>query len=128
MQQQLFLALLVGIGGGTGSICRYGVSLAMQRFMLTWPAATLTANVIGCFVIGIVTTFAGRGGVAPEVRLALATGFCGGFTTMSSMIYETASMARTGGYAGAALYVGATLLLSAAAFFAAGTAVRLFFR
>jgi len=125
MHQQFFLALLVGLGGAVGSVGRYGMSLLMQRLVLTWPAGTLTVNILGCFVIGIITTVAERGGVPPEVRLTLATGFCGGFTTMSSMMYETAGMLRSGGYGSAAVYIGGTLVLSMAAFVAGSVLIRL---
>lgn len=128
MPRQLFFSLLIGVGGAAGSISRYGISLVMQRFVLTWPAGTLTANMLGCFVIGVVTSAAERGGVSPEVRLTLATGFCGGFTTMSSMIYETAGLLRSGGYGAAAAYVGATVVLSMAAFVTGSVLVRFFVR
>ena len=60
----------------------------------------------------------------PAARLALATGFCGGFTTMSSLIYEAAAMARGGGVWQAAGYLAGTLALSAAGFAAGLVMVR----
>ncbi len=90
-------------------------------------AGTMGANVAGCLAIGLVIGLSARGEViAPEARLFLATGFCGGFTTMSSFVYETATMSRAGEYLHAAAYAAATLLLSVAAFFAGLAAIRLF--
>ena len=118
------ISLLVGVGGFAGSIGRSGLSVTSQRFSIEWPIGTLAANVLGCLAIGILTGLSSRGEpLAPELRLALATGFCGGFTTMSSMIYETAEMIRASEYLHATLYAAGTFLLSMAAFVAGVTAV-----
>jgi CrcB protein len=87
--------LLVGGGGALGSILRYGLSLLAQRYSVTFPHGTLWANLLGCLVIGVVTTLAtNTSAVTPAMRLFLATGICGGFTTMSSFIYELAQFVR----------------------------------
>ena len=120
------LSILVGLGGFAGSVVRYGLSMTSQRFSIQWPIGTLAANVLGCLAIGIVTELSARGEtMSPEVRLALATGFCGGFTTMSSMIYETTEMIRASEYLHAILYAAATFLFSMIAFVAAVVGVRL---
>ncbi len=119
------LSVLVGVGGGVGSVARYGLSVCAQRFSLEWPVGTLAANVLGCLFIGAIAELAARGeALSPEMRLALATGFCGGFTTMSSMVYETAQMLRASEYLHAALYAAGTFLLSMAAFVAGIAVVR----
>jgi fluoride exporter len=111
------MSILVGLGGFAGSVARYGLSVASQRFSFEWPAGTLAANVLGCLLIGIITALSARGEtLSPEVRLALGTGFCGGFTTLSSLIYETAAMIRASEYLYAALYAAGSLLLSMTAF------------
>jgi CrcB protein len=66
--------------------------------------------------------------ISPETRLVLATGFCGGFTTLSSLIYETAAMIRASEYLHGAVYAGGTFLLSMAAFVAGVTMIRLLIR
>jgi len=125
MANPLSLSFMVGAGGFAGSVARYGLSVAAQRLSIQWPAGTLSANISGCLLIGVVTGLASRGEtLSPEARLVLATGFCGGFTTMSSFVYETAAMIRDSEYFHAALYAAGTLVLSMAAF-AAGIA---FFR
>jgi len=117
MANPWILSLLVGVGGFAGSVARYGLSLGAQRFSIEWPAGTLAANVLGCLVIGIVTALCVRGeSLSPETRLVLAAGFCGGFTTMSSMIYETAAMLRASEYLHAFVYAAGTFFLSLAAF------------
>jgi CrcB protein len=120
--------LLVGAGGFTGAITRYSLSLAVQRLSIDWPLGTLSANIIGCFVIGIIAGLATRGAISPEGRLLLATGFCGGLTTMSSMIYETAEMLRDGEYLHATAYSAGSCAASMAAFVAGLVAVRLLIR
>jgi CrcB protein len=123
------ISLLVGLGGFAGSVARYGLSIASQRYSIAWPIGTLAANVLGCLAIGILTGLSARGEtISPVIRLALVTGFCGGFTTMSSMIYEAAEMLRASEYHHATLYAAGTFLLSMTAFVAGGMAVRILIR
>ncbi|MFA4945739.1 MAG: CrcB family protein [Lentisphaeria bacterium] len=120
------MSLLVGLGGFAGSLARYGLSIAGQRFSIGWPLGTLAANVLGCLAIGIITGLSARGEtLPPALRLALATGFCGGFTTLSSMIYETAEMLRGSEYFHASWYAAGTFLLSMGAFVVGVLAVRI---
>jgi fluoride exporter len=79
--------LLVFLGGGTGSICRYWVSRWLAGPPGAWPIATLTVNLLGCFVLGLLLTQRDRLGSAG--LLLLATGFCGGFTTFSTFALES---------------------------------------
>jgi len=123
------LSLFVGIGGFAGSIARYGLSIGAQRLSIDWPAGTLAANVLGCLVIGIITAVFARGeALSPETRLVLATGFCGGFTTMSSLIYETAAMIRASEYLHAFVYAAGTFFLSLTAFAVGIVGLRILFR
>ena len=125
MTNPIMASALVGIGGFFGSIARYGLSVFCQRFSVEWPFGTLAANVFGCFLIGVIASLSDRAeSLSPATRLFLATGFCGGFTTMSSMIYETAQMARSGEYLHASGYVGITLAGSMTAFLAGAVLVR----
>lgn len=129
MTHQLAMAGLVGAGGFVGSICRYGLGILGQRFSIVWPVGTFAANVLGCFVIGLIMALAARGdALSPEMKIALATGFCGGFTTLSSLMYETSEMLRGHEYVHAGFYVGATLVCSLAAFYLGAVLLRLVFR
>ena len=101
----------VGLGGFVGAVLRYGATLATASFSLTVPWGTLISNLAGCFSIGVLAAFAADvDTVSPEARLFLATGLCGGFTTMSSFIYELAQYLRNGEMLFGAVYFGATLI------------------
>jgi len=129
MANVLVHSLLVGVGGFAGSVGRYLVSLAFRQSSLVLPAGTLTVNVAGCFLIGLIAQASDTGGtVSPEARLALAVGFCGGFTTMSSMVYESAQFLRDSEYMHATAYLLATFLGSLVAFFLGVAIVRVAFR
>ena len=126
MRQILFNSFLVGIGGFVGSVTRYGLAVLLQGYSLVMPAGTLAANLAGCFVIGCVTELAAPLPLlTPAARLLLGTGFCGGFTTMSSMIYEIAQFLRDGEYFHAGIYLTLTLVGSLALFFLGGVLIKL---
>ena len=109
--QFLVPILVVGAGGAFGSILRYGLSLLAQRYSVTFPHGTLWANLLGCLVIGIVVTVAtATESLSPTMRLFLATGICGGFTTMSSFIYELAQFIKDHEFLYAGAYFSLTLV------------------
>lgn len=113
-------------GGAVGSLARYALGLAAQRFSLSFPVGTLAANILGCLVIGGVMQVAAETEIlSPNVRLLLATGFCGGFTTLSSMVYEEAQFFKDGEWFYGALYLGLTLTGAMLAFYAGMWLVRL---
>ncbi|HEX4951778.1 MAG TPA: fluoride efflux transporter CrcB [Thermoanaerobaculia bacterium] len=91
-------ALLVGLGGFAGSVCRYWLGGAVHRFAgAAFPWGTLAVNLLGCFVIGWLAGLAElRGVLSAELRLLLLVGFLGGFTTFSSFGWETFSLLRGG--------------------------------
>jgi len=82
--------LLVFLGGGLGSVCRYLVNRWVVGIVTSvFPAGTFLVNIIGCFLIGFLVFYTGRTGQGMVVwRLLLVTGFCGGFTTFSSFSFE----------------------------------------
>lgn len=91
--------LLVLIGGGIGSLSRYGISLlAVQLFGTKFPWGTLIVNLSGCFLIGLSFALADRGLniMNPSIRLFFMTGFLGGLTTFSTFGLETANSMRAG--------------------------------
>lgn len=117
MVQRILPFLLVGTGGLFGSICRYGTTLLMARSSFAIPYGTFASNIAGCLIIGIITEIAAAGELlSPATRLLLATGFCGGFTTLSSLIYELAQMIKEGEWLYALLYLNGTLIGAALAF------------
>lgn len=109
--------LLIGIGSFAGGIARFLCQQLVQKnYPASLPLGTLGVNVTGCFIIGIIYGLGNRGNVlSPELRLLIATGFCGGYTTFSSFAYENISMIQNGEFFFTALYI----LLSLFAGFAA---------
>ncbi len=82
--------LIVGIGGFLGSITRYLSQIATEKiFSILFPAGIFIVNILGCLLIGIVYALSERGNIlTAEMRLFLAVGFCGGFTTFSTFSYD----------------------------------------
>lgn len=118
--------LIVAAGGAIGSVLRYALSLLAQRQAAIFPFGTLWANLLGCFVIGVVVTLATASpSITPGMRLFLATGICGGFTTMSSFIYELVQFVREHDYLYAGGYFVLTLAGCVALFFLGTLLVRL---
>jgi len=98
--------LLVGIGGLIGSIARYLVALVLPLSATGFPFATLVVNLAGSFLIGFINELSiSTTLLTPQARLFLATGFCGGFTTFSSAMYETMALTKEGQMLSAGMYV-----------------------
>jgi fluoride exporter len=87
---------LVFLGGGLGSLVRYGISLIVNDLNIKFPLATLISNVMACFLIGALTASVTKGNLTDAQRLLLATGFCGGFSTFSTFSNETLQLAQNG--------------------------------
>jgi CrcB protein len=104
--------LLVAAGGVVGCVGRYWIAGVLQRLNGTdFPVGTLGVNLLGSFVLGLVMALSlERGLIAADLRLALAVGLCGGFTTMSTFSYETLALLRDGDAALALGNVGLTVL------------------
>ena len=108
-------AVLVFFGGGLGAILRF---LAGRiALLLGWapPIATLTVNIVGCFVMGVLAGWFITRGTAEPVRLFLLTGVLGGFTTFSAFGLDTLTLWQRGASSQAAAYVAASVIASLAA-------------
>ena len=103
--------LLVGVGGFIGSIARYGVSkLNLYIHFLSIPIGTLTVNIVGSFIIGIITGIAAKGEfISVNMRLFLMVGICGGFTTFSSFSNENLTLLQNGQILSSLLYTGLSI-------------------
>lgn len=112
--------LLIGIGSCVGGISRFLCQQFVQKhYPTSIPLGTLGVNIIGCFIIGIIYGLGNRGNVlSPELRLLLATGFCGGYTTFSSFAYENISMMQDGEFFYTALYISMSVVIGFAAVYA----------
>jgi len=107
--------ILVGLGGMIGSILRYTIGNAMKNN--NFPAATLSVNILGSFVIGAVMALALKQQNFGDWRLFLATGICGGFTTFSAFSWECMQMLQQQRYATVILYISISLIAGIAATF-----------
>ncbi|MEU4680093.1 fluoride efflux transporter CrcB [Micromonospora sp. NPDC023737] len=86
--------LLVALGAALGAPLRYLTDRAVQaRFGSAFPWGTLTVNVVGSLVLGVVVGLP----IPPAVSALVGTGFCGALTTWSTLSYETLQLARSGG-------------------------------
>ena len=118
MAKMLIPLFYVGMGGMFGALFRYLTTLATQNFSMSFPYGTLISNVVGCFIIGVVATLAmGSTLLSTEARLFLATGVCGGYTTLSSLVYELAQFIEDGELMHASVYFAATFVGAVVAFY-----------
>lgn len=100
------LILLIGAGSFIGGVFRYLISLIIQsKTATTFPLSTLTVNLIGCFLIGLVFGLFDKGELSDEWKWFLATGLLGGFTTFSAFSNETFILFREGNLTYAFLYI-----------------------
>jgi fluoride exporter len=105
--------LLVGLGGFIGSIARFLVSkLNLQLHFLSIPIGTLTVNVLGSLIIGILAGISAKSEMlSPSLRLFLMVGICGGFTTFSSFTNENLTLMQNGQIFSMLLYTGLSVML-----------------
>ena len=109
------ILLLIGSGGFAGSILRYVISMGVQnKFLSSFPYGTLSVNVIGSFLIGVVYALVERGNLSPEVRIFLATGLLGGFTTFSAFSLDALNLLQEGLWLEGATYIVTSVLLGIA--------------
>lgn len=106
--------LLVFLGGGAGSLARYGLARWLPAGMLPW--GTLLANTLACGMLGLGLALATRDVLDRRLQLLLLTGFCGGFSTFSTYVMEAAELAEAGQWGTALGYVALSLLAGLLAF------------
>lgn len=106
---QPLLILFVGIGGLLGAAARYAVSLAFPTEDGRWPTGTFIVNIGGAFLLGALLESLARAGPdagwRQRLRLLLGTGFCGAFTTYSTLAVETDLLKRDHAAGLAAAYI-----------------------
>jgi CrcB protein len=118
--------LLVFIGGGLGATLRHLVNGASVRLVGSdWPLGTLFINVTGSILMGVVAAlFAFKLSLPPALRLFIATGILGGYTTFSTFSLETGLLMERGQAGMALAYVLGSVLLGVGGLFAGMWAVR----
>ncbi len=112
--------LLVAAGGALGSVLRYLVGLwTLRSFGPSFPWGTLTVNITGSFLIGVLAeVIARKFGASAEMRVFLITGILGGYTTFSAFSLDAITLLERGEAVTALIYVASSVLLSALAVFA----------
>jgi fluoride exporter len=89
--------LAIGLGAGLGALLRWWLGLKLNAYLPAIPPGTLAANLIGGYVVGMaVAFFATYSALAPEWRLFVITGFCGGLTTFSTFSAEVVTLMQQG--------------------------------
>ncbi|MEE4162822.1 MAG: CrcB family protein [Woeseiaceae bacterium] len=125
MKTLLLSYLFVALGGALGAVARFSLNVFLQRDV-EFPWGTLAANLGGCFLMGIIaylvahsTWFNASGIVPDQYRLLFAVGFCGSFTTLSTLVLELHTLVDKSEYIAAASYLGASVVGGYVLFFGA---------
>ncbi|HET8575073.1 MAG TPA: fluoride efflux transporter CrcB [Candidatus Paceibacterota bacterium] len=110
----MFLSyLMIGTGSALGGMTRYAISKVFsENLPFVFPMGTLVVNVLGSFIAALVVFFlAEKSLISPNTKLFLITGFCGGFTTLSTFTLETTSFFRGNEFAFAFLNILSNIIL-----------------
>lgn len=105
--------LLVGLGGGLGSVLRYLTSILSEKYNTTlFPLATFTVNILGCILIGLLIGLLGQNIQENQnLKLLLITGFCGGYTTFSAFASENIILIQNNNYWTAIFYITTSIIV-----------------
>lgn len=93
--------LYVFVGGGLGSLCRYGIGKAAGAWESQLPLGTILANVLACLMLGMIVGWSLKYADNKALHLFLAVGFCGGFSTFSTFSLENVTLWQQGAYTAA---------------------------
>ena len=97
--------LAIFIGGGLGSLSRYGIAVLLKVYSIDFPFATLSVNIIGSLILGFAAAlFWNKAPMHDTLKLAITVGFCGGLTTFSTFSWETFDLIKNGEFLLAFLY------------------------
>ena len=115
--------LFVAVGGALGAMARFALNVMLQRDT-PFPWGTLSANLVGCLVMGVIaylvtaSSWFNEAGIIPDqYRLLFAIGFCGSFTTLSALVMEMHTMLQRGELFGSFSYMTVTMIGGFACFY-----------
>ncbi|MFT3662413.1 MAG: CrcB family protein [Gordonia sp. (in: high G+C Gram-positive bacteria)] len=112
----LWSILGVGVFGGLGAVARFAQDTVVKsKVTSAFAWGTFTINVLGGLILGLITGLVVFGGHADEWRVLLGIGFCGGYTTFSTAMFETAALIRAGRVRTATLNLFVPVLVSTSA-------------
>lgn len=119
-----FIAIF--LGGGVGSIMRYGVQMLLHERIVAYsfPWATFAVNISGSFLIGLFYALSAKFNLPDELRLFLTAGLCGGFTTFSTFSNDSLAMIHRGDWLLCLAYVLLSVTLGLAACFLGASVVK----
>jgi CrcB protein len=104
--------LIVFVGAGVGGAARFALgSLVQQAADSSFPWGTLAVNLTGSLLLGFLYSFLDATAAASEWRLLLGVGLCGGYTTFSTLTYESVRLIQESEFALAGAYMAASVLL-----------------
>lgn len=111
-----WLVLAIGVAGGLGAVARYGQDvLVTERLGPGVGWSTVSVNVAGSLLLGVITGLAVFGGEPGTWRLVLGVGFCGGYTTFSTAMVDVVTLARDRRWVAAGVALFGTLIATVAA-------------
>ena len=101
----MFNVLAIFIGGGLGSISRYGIAILLRAYSINFPFATLLVNIVGSLILGFtIALFWNKAHFHDTIKIAITVGFCGGLTTFSTFSWETFDLIKNGEFVLAFVY------------------------
>ena len=103
--------LYVFIGGGLGSICRYGIARLCYPLQSYFPFATLLANLLSCILLGYLISKNDQELIPDVYKWLFMTGFCGGFSTFSTFTGETFGLLQSGASGLVFINIGGSIIL-----------------
>ena len=110
------LTLLVALAAGVGSVARYVVDVSVQqRLRGAFPVGTLAVNLSGSLLAGLLAGLALHHGLSGHASAVLAVGFAGGYTTFSTLVWESLALSEVGARGEAAANIVGSLALGLAA-------------
>lgn len=103
--------ILIFIGGGLGSLSRYGISKIFDYRVFDFPLSTLISNTLACLILGMLLGIELKSGITNSTKLLIITGFCGGFSTFSTFSAESLKLFTEGNYGMAIINIFGSIII-----------------